>query len=152
MASVTACLGLAIAMTGMAACGSGASAVPIESGQPCAYCRMTIADLRLSAEIVAPGEDPRFYDDIGCLAHDLEKRPLPAGGRAFVADYRTGLLVAAETAVYSRVEGLATPMMSHYVAHADEPARAADGRVRDGVRYTAVEVFGQGLTGGRSGR
>jgi len=142
----------AVMLTWGTACGGGASPVPIESGQPCTYCRMTIADVHLGAEVVAPGEEPRFYDDIGCLAHDLEKRAVPEGGRVFVADYQTGAMVPGETAVYSRVESIATPMMSHYVAHAGESARQSDARVRGGSIHTADELFGSGRLGDRHGR
>ena len=75
------------ALVVLAACGGPTAAVPIEKGTPCAFCRMTISDPNLAAEIVAPGEEPRMYDDIGCLANDLRQRPAPAEGRAFVADF-----------------------------------------------------------------
>ena len=137
----------------VAGCGGPARPVAIETGTPCAFCRMTITDVHLAAEIVAPGEEPRQYDDIGCLVEDLKKRPPPADGRAFVADYQSGALVAAADAVYSRVDAIATPMGSHLVAHATEAAREADGRVRGGVRHSATDVFGAaGAPGGQHGR
>jgi copper chaperone NosL len=114
---------------------------------------MTIADTRLAAEVVAPGEEPRLYDDIGCLAGDLQKRAAPDGARAFVADYQTGALIPASDAVYTRVDAIATPMGSHLVAHATAAARDADGRVRGGVPRTAADVFGAaGAPGGTRAR
>lgn len=137
----------------LAACGGDARPVAIATGAPCAYCRMTISDARLAAEVVAPGEEPRQYDDIGCLANDLRTRPAPQGARAFVADYQTGALTAANDAVYTRVDAIATPMGSHLVAHATGAARDADARVRGGVRQTAADVFGTaGAPGGTHGR
>ena len=152
MRRAVAALALACACAAGTACGSGTAAVPIERGAPCAFCRMAIVDEHLAAEIVAPGEEPRQYDDIGCLANDLQKRAIPSGGRAFVADYRSGALLPAESAIYSRVEALATPMMSHLFAHPNDAARLADARVREGVRMTPREVFGSTLPGGSDGR
>ena len=137
----------------LAACGGPPAAVPIATGTPCAFCRMTIADVHLAGEVVAPGEEPRQYDDIGCLLNDLRQRPAPAGGRAFVSDYRSGVLVPADTAVYTRVHSLATPMGSHLVAHAAADARELDVRVLGGDRLAASDLFGAALApGGPDGK
>jgi len=132
----------------MVACGPGSQPPAIEIGTPCSFCRMAIVDPRLAAEIVAPGEEPRQYDDIGCLVNDLRKRPL-TGGRAFVADYRTGALVRAGDAIYTRADAIPTPMASSLVAHADDASRDADPRVRGGPRHTAADVFAQGTLHGQ---
>ncbi len=34
----------------------------------CATCRMPVSDIRFAAQITAPGELPRFFDDPGCFA------------------------------------------------------------------------------------
>ena len=82
---------------------------------------------------MAPGELPRFFDDLGCLAQ------LPEGGQerrraptAFVADHRTKAWVRADRAVYTRVPGLETPMGSHVIAHADAASRDQDPDARGG--------------------
>jgi len=128
------------------ACGGTPLAVPISTGTPCAFCRMTIADIHLAGEIVAPGEEPRVYDDIGCLLNDLRQRATPNGARLFVSDYKTGALVSADAAVYTRVDSVATPMASHLVAHSDAAARDADPRVRGGIRFVAADLFGAALS------
>ena len=33
----------------------------------CAHCRMVIVSQATAAQIAAPGEEPRFFDEIGCL-------------------------------------------------------------------------------------
>jgi len=33
----------------------------------CAHCRMAVSDPRFAAQLAAPGEEPRFFDDLGCL-------------------------------------------------------------------------------------
>jgi copper chaperone NosL len=148
----SACLLVAILVLG--GCGGADDPPPpIQAGTPCAFCRMTIANAHVAAEVVAPGEEPRQYDDIGCLAGDLQKRPLPSRARAFVADYATGALVPAADAVYTRVESIETPMMSHIVAHATAAARDADSRIPGaGIRQTPKDVFGASIPGGPNGR
>ena len=142
---------LLIVLSAVAGCG-GDGPVSIEKGTPCAFCRMTISNLRLAAEVIAPGEEPRFYDDIGCLANDLRQRAAPAAARAFVADFNTGALIPAAEAVYTRDASLATPMSSHFVAHATTAARDADDRVRGGTPVSAADVFGNTLPGGAYGK
>lgn len=146
-------LALVLSVAFVTGCGAEKmTPVPIQPGTPCAYCRMTIGDTHFGGEVVAPGEEPRQYDDIGCLANDLRKRPPAADARVFVADYATGALVPGATAVYSRVETIETPMMSHVVAHADEGGRARDARVHAGVKQVVGDVFGDALPGAADGR
>jgi copper chaperone NosL len=106
------------------------AALACESGRPqpapldtrneaCASCRMAVSDARFAAQLVAPGEEPRFFDDIGCLATFVKAGRAPAGATAFVTDYRTRDWIRADRAVYARVPGLQTPMGSQLVAHAD---------------------------------
>ena len=88
---------------------------------------MPDADLEPSrggGEIVAAGEDTRFYDDVGCLAADAASRP----ERSKVYVRLAGdTFVEAAAAFYARPAGARTPMGSGLVAFgtADE-ARAAD--------------------------
>ena len=63
---------------------------------------------------------------------------------AFVADHRTRAWVRADLAVYSRVAGLATPMGSRVVAHADAASRDQDPDARGGTSVTPHELFGPG--------
>jgi copper chaperone NosL len=110
----------------------------------CAQCRMAASDARFAAQLVAPREFPKFFDDVGCLAEYLkaQRGGLPAGAVAFVADHRTKEWVRAAAAVYTRVDGLSTPMDYHLVAHADGASREADKDARGGAPQTAGQVFG----------
>src|SRR5512143_1808762 len=112
--------------------------------EQCASCRLAVSDARLASQLVAPGELPRFFDDLGCLADFLKAGRAPPGATAFVADHRTKVWVRADRAVYSRVPGLETPMGSHLVAHADAASRAADADAQTGVLVTLSELFGPG--------
>ncbi len=131
-------------------CGGGAPvAVSLQPGTPCSHCRMTVLDQKLASQLLAPGEEPRFFDDLGCLTAYLAAHPAEPRTRAFVADHMTGAWVDAARAAYSRSEAIATPMGSHLVAHADEASRAADASIRDARPLTAGSVFGAaGAPGG----
>jgi copper chaperone NosL len=115
----------------------------------CARCGMGVSDVKFAAQIVAPGEAPRFYDDIGCFANDVKEKTHPSGAVAFVADHRTGEWVRAASAVYTRVPSLATPMNSHLIAHASAESRGQDAEARDGELVTHKQVFGAGSVPGR---
>jgi copper chaperone NosL len=127
------------------ACSSGPPA-PAEldtRNESCAHCRMAVSDQRFAAQVGAPGELPRFFDDVGCLASWLKDQPtLPKGAVAWVADHRTRAWVVAAEAVYTRVPGLETPMGSHLVAHADAASRDGDEDTRGGTPVTLSELFG----------
>jgi copper chaperone NosL len=136
--------GAAAALLALAACSRGPPepAVLDTRTEACAHCRMAVSDARFAAQVVAPREEPRFFDDVGCLRDDLRERRPPVGAVAWVADHRTKAWVRASVAVYARVPGLATPMGSHLVAHADAASRAADRDAAAGTPLTAAEVFG----------
>ena len=122
---------------------------PVGPAQPdtkhdaCGWCRMAVSDLRFAAQLVAPNEEPRFFDDVGCLATFLKAGGAPAKGQvAYVADHRTKQWVRASAALYTKVPGLLTPMNSFLVAHADAASRTADESAKGGTPLTAAEVFG----------
>ncbi|HQR47244.1 MAG TPA: nitrous oxide reductase accessory protein NosL [Thermoanaerobaculia bacterium] len=129
----------------LAACTGG----PVGPAQPdtkhdaCGWCRMAVSDHRFAAQLVAPNEEPRFFDDIGCLATFLKAGGAPAKGQvAYVADHRTKQWIRASAAVYTKVPGLLTPMNSFLVAHADAASREADESAKNGTPETAAQVFG----------
>lgn len=119
----------------------------------CSFCRMAISDARFAAQLVAPAEEPRFFDDIGCLRDYLEATALPSEAVAYVADHRTKDWVRADRALYTKLHALETPMASHLIAHADAGSREADREAAGGTPLTAGDVFGPaGPPGGRAGR
>jgi len=140
-----------IAGVGMvaSACGSGtprpAALAPGE--QACQYCRMVLVDRRFAAQIVAAYDEPRFFDDLGCLNNYLKGRPtLPADAVVYVADHGTTAWVPGRQAVYTRV-GLSAPMGSHIVAHENAASRQDDREAAAGSPVTLQEVFPAGLPG-----
>jgi copper chaperone NosL len=138
----TALVALAVVLP---ACARGpARPAPLDTrNETCRSCRMAVSDARLAAQLVAPGEEPAFFDDIGCLRDYLkEHAALPAGAVAYVADHRTKSWVKAAEAVYTRAPRVATPMASHLLAHADPVSREADADARGGQVLGVTEVFG----------
>ncbi len=126
------------------ACGGGAPepAALDTRNEACASCRMAVSDARFASQLVAPGELPRFFDDLGCLADYLKAGKAPARAVVFVADHRTKAWIRADAAVYTRVPGLATPMGSHVIAHADAASRDVDPDAKTGAPVAATELFG----------
>ena len=110
--------------------------------EQCASCRMAVSSAAFASQLVAPGELPRFFDDLGCLAGYVKAGKLPPGAVAFVADHRTKQWVRADRAMYTRVPGLETPMGSHVIAHADAASRDQDPVARAGAPLAAAELFG----------
>jgi copper chaperone NosL len=104
---------------------------------------MVVSDARFAGQLAAPGEEPRFFDDLGCLRDHLRGNPrLPPGTVAFVADHRTRQWVRASQALFTRLESLPTPMASHLVAHLDPASRAGDPATAGGTPVTVAELFG----------
>jgi nitrous oxide reductase accessory protein NosL len=57
----------------------------------CAVCRMLVSDRPLASQIVAPHEDPIFFDHPRCLAEYLKTRAsLPAGATIYAGDRAGG--------------------------------------------------------------
>ena len=113
--------------------------------EACSWCRMAVSEVRFAGQLVAPSEEPKFFDDVGCLGDYVgAAKALPAGAVAYVADHRTGAWVRAEAAIYTRVPAVATPMGSHLLAHASVASRDADADAKGGTPRTAAEVFGPG--------
>ena len=114
----------------------------------CSSCRMPVSDRRLSAQIVESGEEPKFFDDLGCLRDHLSGRALSPRAAIYVADHRTGAWVPAEAAVYTRCPSVSTPMGSHLLAHADASSRDRDPAARNGEPVTMREVLGPSAPAG----
>lgn len=138
----------------VAGCAAGGpEPAPLDTrNESCATCRMVVSEARFAAQVVAPGELPRFFDDLGCLSAFLKAGRAPAEATVFVADHRTRAWVRADAAVYARVPTLATPMGSHWIAHADAGSRDGDAAARGGTPVTPRDVLGASVASGRSPR
>jgi copper chaperone NosL len=99
----------------------------------CGSCRMPVSDPRLAGQIAAPGREPRFFDDLGCLADEVARGPQPERTVLYVADHRTRQWVRADQAVFTHCPSVETPMGSHILAHADAQSRDQDPAARAGT-------------------
>jgi copper chaperone NosL len=133
----------AISLVAAVAC-AGAVATPVEIGMgtdACAHCRMTIVSRNTAAEIVAPGEEPRFFDEVGCLRDYLARATITPDAVIYVADHRTGAWVDARAAVFAHT-AVSTPMASGLLAYADADSRHADPAARDGTPIDVSAILG----------
>lgn len=111
--------------------------------EACAYCRMIVSDRGLASQLIAPYEEPRFFDDMGCLRNYLATAStLPAQARVYVADHRTKAWVPAERAVYTRAEATTAAMGSHIITHESAASRNADPDATSGAPVDAAAVLG----------
>ena len=111
--------------------------VPVDRVE-CARCRMVISNAAGAGELLAAGEDTRFYDDIGCLAADWAAHYRSAA--AFV-QLPTGEWSEARHAFYGQPQAAHTAMGSGLAAFATgEQARAADRSGRS-LTWDAVVVL-----------
>ena len=136
-------LAAVVAAVAVSSCGAGGRGPATADAQTtCRSCRMSVADVRFAGQIVAEGREPMFFDDLGCLrgflAHGTD---VPATLQVYVADHLTRDWVTAESAVFTRVEGLDTPMGSGVIAHASAQSRDSDPAARGGVAVPAAEFF-----------
>lgn len=114
---------------------------------PCAFCRMGVSDRRFAAQVTAPGEQPKFFDDAGCLRDWLKEPTEKAPWTAWVSDHRTKEFVPAATAVFGKSPTVQTPMSSGILAWADAASRDADPASAGATPLDRAEVIGPLLAG-----
>lgn len=119
-------LGL-VALVGAGCVAGPPGPAPLDTAtETCRSCRMAVSDARLAAQVVAPGEDAVFFDDLACLEAYLEGQASISERVVYVADHRTAAWVAAAGAIYTRTLHVQTPMGGGVIAHADAASRGAD--------------------------
>lgn len=128
-----------IAALVVSACAGGpAQPAPVALGEDaCAHCRMTVVSQLTAAQIARRGDEPVFFDEIGCLRDYLAGHAAPGDAVVYVADHRTGEWVNARTAVFTRTS-TSTPMGSGLLAHADAASRDADPAAAGGSAATVM--------------
>jgi len=137
-------LAILVVAAATAACASGRPSPAAFDAvhEPCRFCRMTGSNGRTAAQLVAPRQEPLFFDDLGCLRGYLKQTGTVASTAVvYVADHRTGAWVAADRALYTRNEAVSTPMGSHLIAHESAESRAADPDARGGSALSISDVY-----------
>jgi len=97
---------------------------------------MMISDLAHAAQAVAPGEEPRFYDDRGCLAKDSAS--LPAGAKLYVQLEGGKGWVDVHDAFFAYPDGLRTPMGYGVTAFLTAEGASKADRQRRALRWDEV--------------
>lgn len=131
-----------LAILVLAACGGGDGPAPLDTrNETCGWCRMSVSDARFAAQLTAPGREPRFFDDLGCLRDWLLASREAAPWTAWAADHRTKEWVRFPDAVFARSATVQTPMSSGLLAWAGAASRAADPDARGAADVTASELL-----------
>jgi copper chaperone NosL len=137
-----------LAVLGVVAAGCGTDSLApaaLDLGhESCGTCRMVISDTRFASQVVAPQQEPRFFDDLGCLTSYLTSHAL-GGARVYVADHRTKVWVSADRAVFTQVKEVSAPMGSHVIAHESSSSRDLDPDARGGSPVNARDVLGSAV-------
>lgn len=136
--------GIALAVVLLAPACATREVVPVAfdaAREACRFCRMTGSDGRAAAQLIVPGDEALFFDDIGCLRDYLSQHPSGDGAVTFVADYGTRAWIRADRAVFVEQPAVATPMGSHLMAFASAAARDADPAGRTGQPRAFETVF-----------
>ncbi len=133
-----------VSLLAFAGCGgTGDGPAPLDTkNDACAWCRMSVSDLRFAAQLTAPGHEPKFFDDVGCLRDWLKAPREEAPWTAWVADHRTKEWVRARDAVFTRTPTVQTPMNSGLIAHGNAASREADPAAKAGTAVPVAEVSG----------
>ncbi|MFN8571020.1 MAG: nitrous oxide reductase accessory protein NosL [Gemmatimonadaceae bacterium] len=92
----------------------------------CDFCRMGVADVRYGAEVVAHTGRVYVFDAVECAASWMLTSPLAQQDKGvWVADFSTGNLVDARTALFVKGGTLHSPMGRSITAFAPSLAPAA---------------------------
>jgi len=105
---------------------------------------MGVTDARFASQVVVAGDEPRFFDDLGCLTRYLADpvNANPTNAAVFVADHRTTRWVRADQAIFTRVDALQAAMGSHIIAHESTMSRDADPDAKNGAAVERGTVLG----------
>jgi copper chaperone NosL len=137
-------LAVSLSLVLFAACGGGADGpAPVDTeNDACAWCRMSVSDLRFAAQLTASGHEPKLFDDAGCLRDWLKEPREAAEWTAWLSDHRTKEWVKATDAVVVRDPSVQTPMDSGLVAWANAASREQDSAGTGGTPVPIAEVIG----------
>lgn len=138
--------GLLIAVAALVvACAAGPpSAAALDTrNEHCRFCRMVVSEHAFASQIVAPGEEPQFFDDLGCFRSFLDGAPkIAAGSVTYVADHLTKAWVRADQAIFVEAVTTRAPMGSPILAFGTSASRDADPDAAVGKALTLDAVFG----------
>jgi copper chaperone NosL len=142
-------------LAAMLGCGDGVRPL-VAASDACDFCRMIVSDIRFGAEVVARTGRVYTFDSIECVASWVGSSPLASDAKGiFVADYSTGTLIPADSALYVRGGTVRSPMGREIAAFA---AGVGKRQLEDGVgaggevlswKEVLTYIHAQGLPGSR---
>ncbi len=132
---------LALALVTSCAAGPARAIEPALGQDACGHCRMTIVSRATAAQIVRPGDEPVFFDDLACLRDFLLDGAIPGDAVSFVADHGSGEWIEARHAIFTETS-TATPMASGLLAHANQAGRDGDPAAASGRAVAADAILG----------
>jgi copper chaperone NosL len=98
----------------------------------CSHCGMLVSEPAYAAAYRAPGQEPRVFDDIGCML-DALRQETASSLNVWVQDAAGGGWVDADRAVFVGSSRVQTPMHGGVLAYADAAAAAAASAAHDGA-------------------
>lgn len=147
-------MGLGLVASAMLVLGCASGPRPLVAGtDACDYCRMGVADVRYGAEVVARTGRVYVFDAVECAASWVLTSPLAQDAKGiWVADFSTGNLVDARSALFVKGGSLHSPMGRSLTAFAPAVAPAALAKQYGGdvLHWDEVVAYmrAQGIPGG----
>ena len=105
------------------ACGAKVTGPPeiLVDRTTCSHCGMLVSEPAYAAAFQADGEEPRVFDDIGCML-DALGRQTASPANVWVQDAAGGGWLDADEATFVASQRLRTPMGGGLLAYADAAA------------------------------
>ena len=98
----------------------------------CSHCGMLVSEPIYAASYQAPGQEPRVFDDIGCMLEAVRKEtasPL----QVWLQDANGGGWLDAAAAMVVASQHVSTPMNGGFLAYADGAAAASAAAAHQGA-------------------
>lgn len=131
-----------------AACGANAAGPPdiVVDRTTCHHCGMFVSEPAIAAAYQAEGQEPRVFDEIGCMVEAL-RRETASPITVWVQDAAGDGWLNADEALFVAASRIRTPMGGGVLAFADataanKAAAAHDGRVLQSLHEVMTSIGG----------
>ena len=101
----------------------------------CSHCGMFVSEPAYAAAYQAGTDQPRVFDDIGCMVTELRQQPQRAAIRYWVHDAESGEWIDGATAAFVKSSTLQTPMGGGILAY-----RSTDGATRGAAVHQGMVI------------
>lgn len=104
----------------------------------CSHCGMFVSEPAYAAAYQAPGQEPRVFDDIGCLLNAVRREPV-SPDHVWFQDAAGGGWLTADEAIFVGSSRVRTPMSGGLLAYTDLAAAERAARTHDGEVVRSFE-------------